>query len=142
VLLLCWSRRWGLSDDDLRLSLNNLNYMASALKATATIARLFQGAMGRSCALVKVRRDCVEDVHYLEMRVAGALSTVLHSFPPRVFGRYRKERKGRPIIAHAVPKPSDTAQSDGLQVPVLFKRSLPCKAPLWSWVYSMDEQRC
>lgn len=62
----------GLSDNDLRLSLNNLNYMASALKATATIARLFQGALGRSCALVQVLRNCVEDVHYLEMRVAGA----------------------------------------------------------------------
>jgi hypothetical protein len=61
----------GLTDNDLRLSLNNLNYMASALKATATIARLFQGAAGRCCALVHVRRNCVEDVHYLEMRVAG-----------------------------------------------------------------------
>lgn len=65
----------GLSDNDLRLSLNNLNYMASALKATAIISRLFQGAMGRSCALVQVVRNCVEDVHYLEMRVAGVSPT-------------------------------------------------------------------
>lgn len=64
----------GLNDNDLRLSLNNLNYMASALKSTATIARLFQGASGRSCALVQVRRDCIEDVHYLEMRIAGVLA--------------------------------------------------------------------
>ena len=55
----------GLTDDDLRLSLNNLNYMASALKATATIACLFQGAMERSCARVQVQRNCVEDVHDL-----------------------------------------------------------------------------
>lgn len=46
--------------------------MAAALKATATVARLFQGAHGRCCALVHVRDGGVEDVSYLEMRVAGA----------------------------------------------------------------------
>lgn len=46
--------------------------MAEALKATATVARLFQGAHGRCCALVHVKDGCVEDVSYLEMRVAGA----------------------------------------------------------------------
>jgi GTPase len=62
----------GLEENDLRLSLNNLNYMASSLKATAIIARLFLGAHRRFCALVQVRRNCVEDVNYVELRVAGA----------------------------------------------------------------------
>jgi GTPase len=66
----------GLIENDLRLSLNNLNYMAQSLKATATIARMFAGAYGRLCALVAVRRNCVEDVHYVELRVAGAVSAV------------------------------------------------------------------
>lgn len=61
----------GLAANDLRLSLNNLNYMASSLKATAAVARLFGGAHGRVCALVQVRRNCVEDVKYVELRVAG-----------------------------------------------------------------------
>eukprot|EP00892_Ulva_mutabilis_P004085 jgi/Ulvmu1/2048/UM120_0044.1 len=60
----------GLSDNDMRLSLNNLHYMAEALTATASVARLFQGAGDRCCALVRVQDGCVEAVSYLEMRVA------------------------------------------------------------------------
>ena len=62
----------GLDANDLRLSLNNLNYMAQSLKATASVARLFLGAHGRSCALVRVGRNCADDVNYVELRVAGA----------------------------------------------------------------------
>jgi GTPase len=61
----------GLEPNDLRLSLNNLNYMAKSLKATATIAKLLHGAHGRAYALAHVRRNCVEKVHYVELRVAG-----------------------------------------------------------------------
>lgn len=49
-----------------------MQYMAEALNATATVAQLFQGASGRCCAVVHVQDSCVEDVSYLEMRVAGA----------------------------------------------------------------------
>jgi hypothetical protein len=65
----------GLEANDLRLSLNNLNYMAQSLKATATIAKLLHGAHGRAYALAHVRRNCVEEMHYVELRVAGVLLT-------------------------------------------------------------------
>jgi Elongation factor Tu GTP binding domain len=68
----------GLEENDLRLSLNNLNYMAQSLRATATIAHLFLGAFGRLCALVQVRRNCVEEMRYVELRVAGARRAPLH----------------------------------------------------------------
>ena len=61
----------GLGENDLRLSLNNLNYMAQSLRSTASVAKLFVGAHGRLCALVQVKRNCVEDVKYEELRVAG-----------------------------------------------------------------------
>lgn len=65
----------GLCANDLRLSLNNLDYMAQSLKATATIAELPRGAHGRAYALVHVRRNTVAQVHYVELRVAGAAAS-------------------------------------------------------------------
>ena len=62
----------GLSESDLKVSLDNLNYMANALKATANAVRIFPGAYSRVCALVQVRRNCAEDVTYAELRICGA----------------------------------------------------------------------
>jgi len=63
----------GLVDRDLRESVACLALMASALRASATLVRLFPGAHARQCALVHVCRDCAEGVSYAnEMRVCGA----------------------------------------------------------------------
>jgi hypothetical protein len=62
----------GLEDEDLQKSINTLHHMARALGATVGLVRKIPGTNGRTCALMRVRKESSMPALYVDLRVAGA----------------------------------------------------------------------
>jgi GTPase len=61
----------GLSNEDLEASISTLKRMSESLSATTRVTQMYPGAHGRKYALLTVTRNTVEDVSYVDLRIAG-----------------------------------------------------------------------